>query len=158
MHPHRRADSSLPYPAAVDVPADDTLRPMVTGSCACGTVRFNVTQPFTTAGYCHCHRCQKRSGVPWSLSAMVPLAGFEITQGAVRTWRPDGGHAKSFCSNCGGHVFSGEPETGPIGVRLGTVDGDPGIRPQWHQWMSSAPEWFPIADDGLPRYDEQRPS
>ncbi len=91
---------------------------------------------------------------------MVPLAGFEITEGAeaVTTWRPPGGNAKSFCSSCGGHVFSGDPETGPIGVRLGTVDGDPGIRPQWHQWMSSAPEWFPIADDGLPRYDEQRPS
>ena len=103
---------------------------MLTGSCACGAVRYRVTKPFTTAGYCHCHRCQKRSGVPWSMSAMVPVEGFEITQGAeaVRTWRPPGGNAKSFCEHCGGHLFSGEPETGPIGVRLGGVDGDPGIR------------------------------
>jgi hypothetical protein len=133
---------------------------MLTGSCACGAVRYTVNKPFTTAGYCHCHRCQKRAGVPWSMSAMVPVDGFTITEGAeaVRTWRPPGGSAKSFCEHCGGHLFSGEPATGPIGVRLGTVDGDPGIRPQWHQWMSSAPDWFPIPDDGLPRYDEQRPS
>jgi acyl-CoA synthetase (AMP-forming)/AMP-acid ligase II len=24
------------------------------GTCACGTVRFQVTAPFSTAGYCHC--------------------------------------------------------------------------------------------------------
>jgi hypothetical protein len=26
----------------------------LTGECACGTVRFEVTKPFNTAGYCHC--------------------------------------------------------------------------------------------------------
>jgi len=130
----------------------------LSGSCACGTVQFTVTEPFTTARYCHCHRCQKRSGTAWSLNASVPVEGFEITSGddAVRTWRPPGGSPKSFCANCGGHLFSGEPETGPIGVRLGLVDGDPGIRPQWHQWVSSAPDWEAIPDDGLPRYPERR--
>jgi hypothetical protein len=134
---------------------------MLTGSCACGTVQFTVTEPFTTAGYCHCHRCQKRAGTAWSLNAMVPVTGFTVTAGedAIRTWRPpEGGSPKSFCEHCGGHLFSGEPETGPIGVRLGTVDGDPGIRPQWHQWISSAPDWELIPDDGVPRFPGPRES
>ena len=43
-----------------------------------------------------------------------------------------------------------------VGIRLGTLDGDPGIRPQWHQWLDSAPDWEPIPDDGLPRFSGAR--
>ena len=44
-----------------------------------------------------------------------------------------------------------------MGVRLGTVDGDPGIEPQWHQFTAYAAPWQPLPDDGLPRYPEARP-
>jgi hypothetical protein len=131
---------------------------MVTGSCACGTVRFEVTQPFETAGYCHCKRCQRRSGALWSLNAMVAPQALRIVAGedAVRTWRPEDGFPKSFCGNCGGHLWSGDAGTPVVGIRLGAVDGDPGIRPQWHQWLDSAPDWEPIPDDGLPRFSGAR--
>ena len=39
---------------------------------------------------------------------------------------------------------------------FGAIDGDPGIRPEWHQWVSSAPAWDPMPDDGLPRFSESR--
>ena len=52
-------------------------------------------------------------------------------------------------------MFSRTSDDPPsIGVRLGTVDGDPGIRPQWHQYVAYAAPWEEIPDDGLPRYDE----
>ena len=41
-----------------------------------------------------------------------------------------------------------------VGVRFGALHGDPGIAPQWRQWLSSAPDWVPIPDDGLPRFPE----
>jgi hypothetical protein len=131
----------------------------LTGSCPCGTVRFEVTAPFQAAGYCHCKRCQRRSGALWTLNAMVEAAAFHVRAGAdaVRTWDPGDGLPKSFCSRCGGHLFSGDPNgSGTVGVRLGAVDGDPGIRPQWHQWVESAPDWEPIPDDGLPRFPQRR--
>lgn len=54
--------------------------------------------------------------------------------------------------------FSGDPERGPmVGVRLGLIQGDPGTRPEWRQWVSSAPPWDPIPDDGLPRFDGPAP-
>ena len=131
---------------------------MVTGSCACGTVRFEVTQAFETAGYCHCKRCQRRSGALWSLNAMVGPEALRIVAGedAVRTWRPEGGFPKSFCGQCGGHLWSGDAGTPVVGIRLGTVDGDPGIRPQWHQWLDSAPDWEPIPDDGMEHFPGSR--
>ena len=45
-----------------------------------------------------------------------------------------------------------------IAIRLGTVEGDPEIEPSWHAWVSSAPDWYPIPEDGLPRYPEGRPA
>jgi len=131
----------------------------LTGGCGCGAVRYRVTGEFTGSSYCHCTRCQRRTGTAWSVNATVPADGFEVTQGAeaIRTWKPEGGFPKSFCGECGSALFSGGGDL-PVGVRLGTLDGDPGIRPQFHQWVSSAPVWEAIPDDGLPRYPEARPS
>jgi hypothetical protein len=132
----------------------------LTGSCPCGTIRFEVTAPFETAGYCHCKRCQRRTGTMWSLSAMVDASEFRITEGAdaLRLWPPpDSPSPKAFCTRCGGHVHSGDPSRGQgVWVRLGQLDGDPGIRPQWHQWVESAPDWYPLPDDGLPRFARGR--
>lgn len=130
------------------------------GRCLCGAVNFQVSAPFQTAGYCHCKRCQRRSGTTSTLNAKVAAESFEILDGAdlIQTWRPPDGQPKSFCAKCGGHLFSGDLDRGPtIGVRLGTVEGDPGIRPSWRQWVSSAPGWEAIPDDGLERFGESRP-
>jgi len=130
----------------------------VTGGCACGAVRYAVTAPFAGASYCHCHRCQRRTGTAWSINAAVPPEGFEITQGAelVHTWTPEDGFPKSFCSQCGSALFSGGGDL-TVGVRMGTLDADPGIRPSHHQWVESAPDWEAIPDDGLPRHPQARP-
>jgi hypothetical protein len=128
----------------------------LTGRCACGAVAFAVSAPFTTAGYCHCKRCQRRSGALWSLNAMVPRHGHEIVRGEdrVRVWEPEDGLRKAFCSECGGQLYSDGGDY--LVVRLGALDGDPGIRPQWRQWLESAPDWEPIPDDGLPRFQQRR--
>jgi len=132
----------------------------LTGGCNCGTVRFEVRAPFETAGYCHCTRCQRRTGCAASPAGIVSSAHVVITAGvdAIATWQPEDGFPKSFCDRCGGHLYSGTPGgDGVVGVRLGALDGDPGIRPQWHQWVASAVAWEPIPDDGLPRYEARRP-
>jgi hypothetical protein len=129
----------------------------LTGGCACGAVRFEVTAPFETAGHCHCDRCRHRSGTLWSTNAFVHPDGFRVTHGAekVRTWEPEGGSPKSFCEACGGHVFGGRP-SGPYRVvRFGALDGDPGIEPRWRAWLASAPVWAPVPDDGLERFQQR---
>ncbi|HWM08360.1 MAG TPA: GFA family protein [Solirubrobacteraceae bacterium] len=131
----------------------------MTGGCACGSVRFEVSSPFKTAGYCHCKRCQRRSGALWSENAVVDAGAVTVVAGAeaITRWQPPDGLPKSFCARCGGHVYSGDPGgDGVVGVRLGALDGDPGIRPQWRQWLESAPDWEPIPDDGLRRFEQSR--
>ena len=132
----------------------------LTGGCNCGAVRFEITEPLASARYCHCTRCQRRTGTAASANASVVRGSFRITAGeeALKFWKPDDGAAKWFCGECGSAIFTREaddPER--IGVRLGAIDGDPGIRPSLRQFVAYAALWEPIPNDGLPRYPERRP-
>ena len=131
------------------------------GRCACGALQFEITGPMREARYCHCHRCQQRTGTTSSINAELDASGFALRSGEDRLtfWQPPTGMAKWFCRDCGGHVFSRSSADAPVlAIRLGAVEGDPGVRPQWHQWVSSAASWDPLPDDGLPRYDEGPPT
>jgi len=133
--------------------------PTHTGGCGCGAVRWVLSEPPTGAAYCHCGRCQRRTGTGASPSAAVVPGSFRISAGAeqVRAWKPDGGWEKHFCGACGSALFSRDPVEDRIGVRMGSFDSDPGVRPASRQFVESAAVWEPIPDDGLPRHRERRP-
>ena len=131
----------------------------LTGGCGCGAVRFEVTRPLRRAIYCHCTRCQRRTGTAASASALTEPGSVRVTAGeaVVRAWDPGGGSwPKAFCGACGGHLWASDPERPErVSVRLGALDGDPGIRPSARQYTAYAAPWEPLPDDGLPRYPEQ---
>jgi hypothetical protein len=125
------------------------------GGCLCGAVRFEITQPLLSAGYCHCTHCQRRTGTGSSANGRVPQDGFELLQGApaLRSYQPSGGRPKLFCGSCGSALFSGDPfADAEVAVRLGALDGDPGIRPHYRQFVDSAVSWEAIPQDGLARH------
>jgi hypothetical protein len=133
----------------------------LTGSCLCGGVRFRVHSAPIDAGYCHCTRCQKRTGTSSSAQAWIDGSTFELLAGEdlVKAWRhSDGGFEKAFCTECGAHLFSRNPDDhSQMSIRMGAFDSDPGVRPSLRSFVAYAAEWEPIPDDGLTRYPENRP-
>jgi hypothetical protein len=127
----------------------------------CGGVRWELSAPPVSAGYCHCTRCQRRTGTAASASARIAPGSLTITSGEelVRTWDPgDGGYLKAFCSNCGSALWAQNPADPEFrGLRLGSFDHDPGIRPSTRAFVSFAASWEPIPDDGTTRYPGARP-
>ena len=131
----------------------------LTGGCLCGAVRYEVTEPLLQAGYCHCTRCQRRSGTAASAQARVAPDSFRLLSGAgsLGAHRPERGFAKIFCRDCGSALWSEAPDDPEVrSIRLGTFDGDPGIRPSYRQFLASAADWEPVPDDGLERFDGSR--
>ena len=131
----------------------------IEGGCLCGKVRYEITAPLVVAGYCHCTRCQRRTGSAASASARIAPGSLRVISGKelIKAWRPPNGFAKVFCVNCGGALWSQSQESPDvISVRMGTFDVDPGIRPSARSYVAYAAPWEPIPDDGLPRYPEAR--
>jgi hypothetical protein len=130
---------------------------MLTGHCLCGAVRFEISEPLVSASYCHCTRCQRRTGTGASASARVAPGSLRFVAGAelIREWQPPDGSAKAFCSECGSALYARNPDDPTdLFVRLGAIDGDPGIRPSRRHHVATAVVWEDIPDDGLPRYDD----
>jgi hypothetical protein len=157
------AETELVAVQDVAVPAPAVPQPELplTGRCLCGAIRFAVHAPLEASWYCHCTRCQHRTGTSSSAGARTAPGAFELLSGEdhVREWAPPDGHVKCFCAICGGHVWSRDPSRGDVrSIRLGAFDGDPGIRPAGRQFTAYAATWEPIPDDGLPRWPERNPA
>ncbi len=132
----------------------------LTGGCLCGGVRFEVDEPPISAGYCHCTRCQRRTGTAASVQARIVPGSLRIVSGEdlVRAFEPEDGFPKEFCSACGSALWSRNPDNpDALSVRMGAFDEDPGVRPSYRQYVAYAAQWEPLPDDGLERFPERRP-
>jgi hypothetical protein len=72
----------------------------------------------------------------------------------LRTYQPDEGTAKTFCSVCGSNLFGGGwPESDQASVRLTALDDPVPGRPKRHLYVRSVASWEALPDDGLERMD-----
>jgi len=119
---------------------------MMTGSCLCRAIRYEVTVPITELRHCHCADCQKSSGAGGSVNAMIPSTGFRITHGTPKrfTKTADSGRTlhRFFCGDCGSPIYSqraAAPEM--MMVRAGTLDDSSGLKITASIWTKSARSW-----------------
>jgi hypothetical protein len=132
----------------------------LTGGCLCGAVRFSVTAPLGGLMFCHCKRCQRRTGTAFGVAAIAAPGSVSVTAGAdeLRTYTPDSGRPKQFCGRCGSQLFATDPAGGDVAfVRFGTLDEPPDLPVLGHQFVAYAAPWHPLPDDGAPRFDERMP-
>lgn len=126
------------------------------GSCLCGAVTYEVTGDPMFVGYCHCSRCRRFTGAAAEAAIGVPTAQVTVTQGRdnIEVYRPEGWATRAFCRTCGSSLFSYQWPAGPVTVvSMGTLDGDPGVRPQMHIQVAHKAPWDEITDD-LPQHAE----
>jgi hypothetical protein len=130
------------------------------GSCLCGGVRFEIGEELGSLRYCHCASCKKLSGGIGTVNGRVSSEAIRIVAGEdlLRSFQPDEGSAKTFCSRCGSNLFGGGwPESPQASVRLSALDTPFGRRPEAHIFVRSVAPWEMLPDDGLERF-ESRPS
>ncbi len=123
-----------------------------TGRCYCGAVHYAVDGAFAYALNCHCSECRRRSGGAFKPFAGVARECVAVTQGGealLVTGTADNNHTG--CARCGALLFSVVRDGAFAHVALGTVEGDPGIRPSAHIFVASKAPWFEITD-GLPQF------
>lgn len=128
------------------------------GSCVCGKVRFRVRPPFVFFQYCHCSRCQKVTGSAHSASLFVGVEQFEWISGEELVKRYELPSAKyfctGFCSVCGSRMPWLSRNGRFVLVPAGTLDSDPGVRPEQNIYWSSKATWY-LPVDELDTFDEK---
>lgn len=124
------------------------------GRCLCGKIRYQITGPLEGVLNCHCSMCRKAHGAAFRTRAAVRKADFNWLAGEnlMTRFESSPGEYRLFCSVCGSNMVSTFDEN-PLwlGFPLGTLDDDPGVKPQCHVFVGSKAPWHEIADD-LPQW------
>jgi len=126
------------------------------GSCLCGGVRFELTGDFKPRSFCHCASCKRLSGGAGTANGAVRSDSVRIVEGEelLRTYQPNEGSAKTFCSRCGSNLFGGGwPESETASVRLPALDTPFPGAPDRHIYTRSVAHWETLPEDGLERFE-----
>ena len=128
------------------------------GSCLCGGVRFEVSEPFLTVSQCHCASCKKISGGTGTVSGRARAEAIRVLEGKelLRSFQPAEGSAKTFCRECGSNLFGGGwPASEQASVRLSAIDTFFDRKPGAHIFVRSVAPWEVLPEDGMPRHEER---
>ncbi len=129
---------------------------MISGSCLCGAVAFEVAGFSSDIYKCHCSRCRKLTGGASCAAALAPEEAFSWLRGQdeIREFRLPGAEFTSrFCATCGSVVPQHVPAAGFYWVPAGLLDGDPGIPLSRHIHVDSKAPWE-ILDERCERLPE----
>lgn len=132
------------------------MPPEINGSCLCGSIEYSVSGPLIDVLNCHCTMCRKAHGAAFRTRASVRSRDFRWKKGKeiLTRYESSPGEHRTFCSICGSNLvteFALNKEW--LGLALGTLDDDPGVKPMCHVFVGSKAPWHEIHDD-LPRWHE----
>src|SRR4051812_39246918 len=98
--------------------------PMLTGSCLCGSVAYEVNATPGPIVHCHCATCRKTHGSAFSTLTNVPRDRFRWSKGEslLRGFESSPGKTRYFCTQCGSHIVAERSGTGTMLLRLGCLD------------------------------------
>ena len=133
----------------------------ITGGCACGEVRFKITQPSRSGvGVCHCLDCQKASGGGPNLCGAGPQAGVRGHEGRGQGLYLQGRQRRrcrarllspTAARRCG-RSPGGQAPFFP--VKLGAFDDSSGFAPDAASLHRRPRQPWHLMDEGLPALPE----
>lgn len=126
---------------------------MLTGSCLCGAVRFELDATPAAPTACHCTQCRKQTG-HYFASADVPKSAVRMTgTGTVAWFRSSAKVRRGFCPTCGSTLFWEPDEREITSVALGAIDGATGLALERHIFVAHKGDYYTLGD-GVPQRAE----
>ena len=117
---------------------------MITGSCLCQAVAYEVDAAPGPFVHCHCRTCQKAHASAFSSVMPVPRQSFRWVRGEdlLSSYESSPGKFRRFCSRCGSHVIAERVNQQNVLLRLGCLDTPMPDRAKAHIWRSDGATWF----------------
>lgn len=102
-------------------------KPVYSGGCQCGAVRFRIEGSLGRASICHCRMCQKAFGAFYAPLVSVEPRTLRWTRGAPRHFQSSNHVRRGFCEACGTPLTYEAPD-GPA-LAIGAFDDPSAIAP-----------------------------
>ena len=123
---------------------------MVSGSCLCGAVRFQIDAALEDAVACHCTQCRKQTG-HYLVSAEVPQSAVTLQGAGDLAWYHASDKARrGFCRVCGSTLFWEPLARDQTYVALGAIDPPSGALLARHIFVADKGDYYDLTD-GLPQ-------
>jgi hypothetical protein len=118
-------------------------KPIMTGGCQCGKVRYALYAKPAGMSVCHCRMCQKAVGGPFA--ALVPnLPGdFAWTRGEPGTFASSNIASRDFCRDCGTPLTYRGP-SGRVNVSQGSLDQPQLVTPTKQYGLEGRQGWVDL--------------
>ena len=121
-------------------------KPLLTGGCQCGAVRYALHARPENPHLCHCRMCQKAVGGPFAALAPVRARDLVWTRGRPTTFASSSAAERGFCAVCGTPLtFRYLHKKDWIEVTIGSLDRPAEVAPERHFGSESRLPWL----DGL---------
>ena len=100
---------------------------MISGSCLCGEISFELTAAPEFMNHCHCRMCRKASGASFGTFLHAEGRHFRWVSGlsSIQTYESSPGNFRPFCSKCGSRVPVLEKNGAEVIIPAGALDDDP---------------------------------
>lgn len=128
------------------------------GGCACGAVRYRLTDAPILVNNCHCTLCQRQTGTGSAVNAFIESDRFEHLSGELSRHELSTGSGGTQvilrCARCGTPVWSHYSRLGEqaAAVRVGTLDNPSALRLDAAIFVADKLVWSPLPE-GTPHFD-----
>ncbi len=125
-------------------------KPIYSGGCQCGAVRFRVEGALGDGSVCHCRMCQKAGGNFYAALVSVRGAVLEWTRGEPKKFQSSNHGFRGFCDACGTPLTFEAPDG--MALAIGAFDHPDEIAPRV-QWGTEAKLPYVDGIPALPGHD-----
>ena len=133
---------------------------VISGQCACGQIRFQLTGTPEKVGACHCTDCQKFTGGNANVHMIYNAANLSILQGTPKHFKStaDSGSdvRRHFCGDCGAPLWSELAHRPIIAIKVAALEPTGDLALQYQIYTSSAPNWH-VFDPDVPSFEKMAP-
>ncbi len=116
-------------------------KPLMTGGCQCGAVRYAVYVEPKSPSVCHCRMCQRAMAGPFLASAPVASDDFAWTKGRPKTYASSTKGHRDFCADCGTQLAFRTPGSATVDITIATLDDPSKVKPVRQIGMESHLAW-----------------
>jgi len=133
----------------------DHTKPLLTGGCQCGAIRFAMTSAPSKVSICHCRMCQKASGAPFASLAEIDNEHFAWTRGQPASFRSSSIAMRDFCAACGTPLSYRRIDGPRIEIMTGSFDRPDRVVPT-RQYGSESRRGWVVGISNLPSQTTQQ--